>query len=276
MNKLKPLIILMEKVILRLLFVILSLISFYNAYSNSTFDSNAKRIILNDSDVIAEVNNRALLIDLMHIDGEVTIKTSSMDESGSIEIKVKKQDDIWYRIHGSFAFISKDAFIGYFTRKNFVFVNNLNETIIEGKTTDTNIGYITRIRCSFDDIMNVMSGTCFIPVSEQDTVSSEDDPTFFLISVKSENKTKKYWVRKDDYTVTKYLQYYNKNDIYLSVEYFNYYKTSNSAYAKKIVIQRPAKREKMSLFFTEVLFNQNNLSFRVERPSDYRKINWFK
>jgi hypothetical protein len=120
-----------------------------------------------------------------------------------------------------------------------------------------------------------MSGTCFIPVLEQDSVYSEEDPAFYLISVKSQNKLKKYWIRKEDYLVTKYIQYDEKNNIYLIVEYSNYFKTYNSAYAKKIVIQRPSKKEKMSLFLTGILLNQNNLNFNLEMPSGYRKIKWF-
>jgi hypothetical protein len=233
-------------------------------------------VVQSDSDVVAVVNRNALLIDMIHSNGEIAVKTSSIDESGSIEIKVKRKDDVWYKISGSIAVFSKDAFWGHFNRKNFIYVNNLNETVIEGKTNDTNIGYITRIRCSFDDIQNVMSGTCYICVTEKDIVVSENDPTFYLITIKSENKSKKYWIRKDDYTVTKYVQYDDKNDIYLTVEYSNFYKTSNSAYAKRIVIQRPAKREKLSLFLTEVSLNQNNLIFTVDVPSDFRKIKWLK
>ena len=233
-------------------------------------------VVQSDSDVVAEVNRNALLIDMIHSNGEIAVKTSSIDESGSIEIKVKRKDDVWYKISGSIAVFSKDAFWGHFNRKNFIYVNNLNETVIEGRTTDTNIGYITRIRCSFDDIQNVMSGTCFICVGEQDKVVSEDDPSFYLITVKSDNKYKKYWIRKDDYTVTKYIQYDDKNNVYLTVEYSNFYKISNSSYAKKIVIERPAKREKLSLYLTEVSLNQNNLNFRVDIPSDFRRIKWLK
>jgi hypothetical protein len=261
--------------ILFLSFIIISNISY-----PQNLDSliGKKYIVQNDSDVIAEVNYRTLLIDLIYTKGEISVKTPSIDQSGSIEIKVRRKDDVWYKISGSFAFISKDAFWGHFNRKNFIYVNNLNDptTVIEGRTTDTNIGYITRIRCSFDDIQNVMSGTCFICVGEQDTVISENDPNLYLITVKSGNKSKKYWINKDDYTVTKYVQYDNKNDVYLIVEYSNFFKTINSAYAKKIVIQRPSKREKMTLYLTEVSLNQNNLNFRVEIPSDSKKINWFK
>ena len=250
----------------------------YDSLSINNLDSLQHKvyIVQGDSDIIAQVNSKTLLVDLIHSEGEIAVKTPSIDESGSIEIKIKRMDDVWYKISGSFAFISKDAFWGHFHRKNFIFVNNLNETVIEGRSSDTNIGYITRIRCSFDDIQNVMSGTCFITVDEQDAVSSEDDPTFHLITVKSENNSKKYWIRKDDYTVSKYIQYDNKNDVYLTVDFSDFYKTSSSAYAKKIVIQRPTKREKMSLFLTEVLLNQNNLNIRVDIPSDFRKIKWLK
>ncbi len=250
----------------------------YDSLSINNLDSLQHKLYLvqGDSDIIAQVNSMALLVNLIHSQGEIVVKTPSLDESGSIEIKIKRMDDVWYKISGSFAFISKDAFWGHFHRKNFIFVNNLNETVIEGRSSDTNIGYIIRIRCSFDDIQNVMSGTCFIPVDEQNTVTSEDDPTYNLITVKSEKKSIKYWIRKDDYTVTKYVQYDTKNEVYLTVDFSDFYKTSSSAYAKKIVIQRPSKREKMSLFLTEVLLNQNNLNFRVDIPSDFRKIKWLK
>jgi|WetSurMetagenome_2_1015567.scaffolds.fasta_scaffold25685_4 hypothetical protein len=262
MKKLIPLI-----VIFVFLLLVPKIVSSQTYLSLDTINNENK-----DSILIEEINKRSILIDKIHSEGELAIKTPSMDETGSIEIKEKKLDDVWYRIYGSFAIFSKDAFIGHFSRKNFIYVNNMNETVITGKTTDTNIGYITRIRCSFDDIMNVMSGTCYIPVNEQDTISSEDDGS--VIVIKSGEKTKKYWVSMSDYTVTKYIQYDEKNDVYLSVEFSNFVKAGNSNYAKRIVIQRPAKREKLTLALTEVNLNQGNLSFYVEVPSDYRKIRW--
>jgi len=315
-----------------------------------------------DSVLIAEVNYRSLQINMIHSEGELAIRTPSMDESGSIEIKAKKLDDLWYRIHGSFAVFSKDAFIGHFNRKNFIYVNNLNETIITGKTNDTNIGYITRIKCCFDDIMNVMTGTCHIALSERDDISSETDGSETVITVKSyggkdlkdtlilakemlENgrteelvnslnefirmleeplkknileqtkgldlieraklliddsardksmissliesvdslgragiltseKIRKYWINRNEYLVTKYIQYNDKKEVYLSVEFFNFVNTAGASYAKKIIIQRPAKREKLTLILTSVRLNQSNLSFRVELPSDYRRVKW--
>jgi len=87
-------------------------------------------------------------------------------------------------------------------------------------------------------------------------------------------KIRKYWINRNEYLVTKYIQYNDKKEVYLSVEFFNFVNTAGASYAKKIIIQRPAKREKLTLILTSVRLNQSNLSFRVELPSDYRRVKW--
>ncbi|MGH2574444.1 MAG: hypothetical protein ACRDFC_01960 [Ignavibacteria bacterium] len=59
-----------------------------------TEDSRSKHI----SDIIKEVNRRSAGIDLINSEGEIKIKTPKVDESGSIEIRAKKKDDLWFKI----------------------------------------------------------------------------------------------------------------------------------------------------------------------------------
>ena len=74
--------------------------------------------------VIKNVNSRATPIDKVHSEADINIKTSTMDQNGFIEIKLQRANDFWFRIWGKFAFISKDAFIAHFNRKNFIYLNN--------------------------------------------------------------------------------------------------------------------------------------------------------
>jgi hypothetical protein len=107
-----------------------------------------------------------------------------------------------------------------------------------------------------------------------DTISSQQDGSNTILIVKSIGKTKKYWVNTNDYLVLNYIQYDDKNEVYLTVDFSMFEKVRSSAYAKKIIIQRPAKGERLTLFLTEVNLNQSNLSFYVEIPDDYRRIRW--
>src|SRR6266498_4394264 len=71
------------------------------------------------SGIIKEVNRRSALIDDIHSEGEITVRTKDIDNSGSVEIKVKKKDDVWFLIEGPMGI---DIAEGHFGRKKFLFL----------------------------------------------------------------------------------------------------------------------------------------------------------
>src|SRR5476649_1947779 len=69
------------------------------------------------AEIIKEVNNRASFVDNIISEGDVKVKTAKMDESGSIEIHVKKKDDVWFDLTGT---LGVSGAMAHFNRKNFV------------------------------------------------------------------------------------------------------------------------------------------------------------
>jgi len=226
-------------------------------------------------EIINKVNELSMYIDNVHAEAEISIKTAKIDEEGNIEIKAKKNiDEFWFRIWGSFAFISKDAFFGHFTRNNFLYYNNLNNYSIQGPTTDTNIGYVVRVRASFDDMMNAMTGTVRIPVYDEDTVIMKTDNTYYTIMFKSPRYKRQYWVKKSDYSVTKYEYYNNKMQSILRLEFYNFMKLGMGSYARNITIYRPLNRDELKLSFSSYLTNQSYLDFKIDIPYDCKRKVW--
>ena len=234
---------------------------------NSQYSDSLRELIAN---VIKEVNERSSSIDLIHSEGEVYVKSKTIDQNGKIEIKAKKPDDFWFRIWGSFAIISKDAFIAHFGRQNFVYFDNLKDKVIEGPSTDDNIGYITRIKCSFDDMMNALTGTVRI-TSNRDTIAYSDDDDYYMLTLKS-GKIRKFWIRKSDYRVDKYVYLNRKMLATLTIAFSNFNLNSNGQYAKKIEITKGSIYIKYTI--KDISFQQTNLNFNVDFPSGVRRVRW--
>jgi hypothetical protein len=225
--------------------------------------------------LIKSVNLTSSGIDFLHSENVVKIKTSTMDGTGEIEIRMKRNDDIWFKISGGVAFVSKDAFIAHFNRKKFIYFDNLNNKVIEGPTTDVNIGIIARIKCSFDDLLNVMSGACTVNYTDFDTLSMTDDQNEYIITVKGK-KILKYWIDKKTNTVVKYA-YINKNfKEYLRIMYSNLTKAGDSFYARKVEITKPNTNELLKIVNENYTLNNPSLDFKVDFPLDARRVFWDK
>lgn len=225
---------------------------------------------------INEVNEVSSKVDLIHSESVVKFKAASLDQTGEIEIKVKKKDDIWFRIWGSFAFVSKDAFIAHFNRNKFLYFDNLNDKVIEGPTTDNNIGYIARIKCTFDDLLNVMSGTGRIVYTNADTLSMENDKNNVIIYIKGKSKEVRYVVDGTKKYVDKYSYYNLKKKEYLRITFGNFVYVNGGYFARKVDITKPMSNEYLKIVNESYTTNNANMNFKVDFPSDVRRIKWDK
>ena len=160
--------------------------------------------------------------------------------------------------------------------KKFLYFDNLNDKVIEGPTTDNNIGYIARIKCSFDDLLNVMSGTGRIVYTENDTLSTENDKNSVIIHLKGKDREVKYWVESNKKYVEKYSYYNLKNKEYLRITYGNFVNVSGGYYARKVDITKPLTNEYLKIVNENYTTSNPNLNFNVDFPSDVRRIKWDK
>jgi hypothetical protein len=222
--------------------------------------------------IIKEVNKRSAEVDNIISDGEIKIKTPKIDESGSIEIHVKKKDDVWFKIEGP---LGIDAATAHFGRDKFVFFDDLNDVVTTGSTTILNIGTLTKIRCTFDDMLNAFSGTVRIPKGKKDILSMSEEGGMYVVSLKRGTITRKYWVDKTKYSVSKYIYLSKTGQTLISLEFSNFSSYGTSSYAKKVEIRRPKQREYFKITMETVNLNQNYLDFKVDYPyGEVRMRTW--
>src|SRR5206468_7134619 len=146
-------------------------------------------------------------------------------------------------------------------RKKFTFYDPRNDKAIEGSTNISNIGALTKIRVTFDDLMNAFTGTVRIVKSKSDSLNLFEEGNQYVVWAKRGTITRKYWVDKTNYYVTKYA-YYDKSGVTLDqIEYSNFIPHLDGFYAKTIEVRRPKQAEYFKLELEQVSLNVSNLSF---------------
>jgi len=224
------------------------------------------------SRIIKEVNSRSAEIDNIISSGEIKIKTPKVDETGDIENHIKKKDDLWFKIEGPMGI---DVAVAHFNRDRFTFFDDLNDVVTTGSTTILNIGTLTKIRCTFDDMLNAFSGTVRISKGKKDELSMSEEGNQYVLSLKRGTITRKYWVDKDNYFVYKYIYLSKTGQTLISFEFSNFSYYGTGTYARKVEIRRPKQNEYFRLTMETVSLSQSYLDFKVDYPyGDVKMRTW--
>ena len=240
---------------------------------DSTQTTETDPVKLEVSRIVKEVNSRSSEINNIISSGEIKIKTPKIDETGDIEIHVKKKDDLWFKIEGP---LGIDAAVAHFNRDRFTFFDDLNDVVTTGSTTILNIGTLTKIRCTFDDMLNSFSGSVRISKGKKDELAMTEEGNQYVLSLKRGTITRKYWVDKDNYFVYKYAYYSKTGQTLISFEFSNFSYSGTSTYARKVEIRRPKQNEYFRLTMENVSLNQSYLDFKVDYPYGDVKVRTWK
>lgn len=260
-----------------LLFVIVSLIicgCFLPVFAQDAMDEGD--INPEAMELIKEVNRRSSLTDNINSTGEISVKAPGVDESGSIEIREKKKDDVWFKLEGP---LGIDVAEGHFNRTNFVYYNALGSYSITGPTTLLNISAISRMAISFDEMMNAFSGTVRIVRYKGDTATVEQSGSQKILSFISHTGggsriTRKYKINATDYAVTNYVISDSKGRTTLSMDFGSIFISGETSYARQVEVRNPLKGVYVKLKFENYKTNQTGLGFNVFVPSDAKKKVW--
>lgn len=261
-----------QKTILKLkkLFLHASIISLLIFYSCTASESeNIPDITFEDLKVLVNRNSGKLVS--LDADGEISIDSPTLSNSGSITVSIFKPDSVYTKLEGPFGIDVADLLI---TRENFVYYNVQENRVIRGPTTPQNLGVIMRIKVSFDELVNAFSGKfTFNDDSYNDAVISKEDGNY-VVSLKSGDEKKKYWIDSRNYYVTKIGTYDAQNNPKIEIMYANFYEKDGIHFPKNITINRPKEKQNIWLNYSKEEFNNSKLNYRLKIPKSAKQINW--
>jgi hypothetical protein len=219
----------------------------------------------------SRVNENSLKLKSLDADGEISIDSPDISNSGSITVSINKPDSVFTKLEGPFGIDIADLLI---TRNNFIYYKPQDNTVIRGPSNSHYLGIIMKIKIEFDDIVNAFSGKFVFDDEKYDEEKITVENGNYVIILKKDNEHKKFWINPENFYVTKLGTYEINGDTKIEILYENFYERDGIYFPKNITITRPKEKQNIWLSYSSETFNNNKLTYRLKIPKSARQINW--
>lgn len=248
--------------------ILLSLIS----CSASDSDKNPPEITI--AELKEKLNMRSGKINSLVASGNISFDSPERSGSGWFEIKLKKPDTIYIKIEGPFGISIANALI---TRNDFIFYNVQENTVIRGHSTELNIGAILKIKISFEQLINGLTGGFRFQVEPGDTMKAKVEERNYIIENYISSGYEKFHIAPDIY-LKKY-EFKNLNGTaLLETDYSAHVREEISKTAldfpRKISIKNKTLKQSVYMEYENVSLNNEEIMFSIKIPSSAKQLKW--
>ncbi len=141
-----------------------------------------------------------------------------------------------------------------------------------GKSKSFNMSQIFQVNVHFIDLLKLVSGIPFFSDLDSAQLSVEDDQ--YIITIKTEDSMKKYWIDPRHYVVSDF-HLYNKDEKLIMKQEFRQYSGKRGVFLPKIIrIYQPQNKQQITLIYEERTTNMKLTSsdFKMNIPETAEKI----
>jgi hypothetical protein len=257
------------------LFIIIAAVSFtfYSCTASDTSSGDYKASDIAFNDLRKRVNENSRKLKSLDADGEISIDSPDMSNSGSITVSIFKPDSVFTKLEGPFGISIADLLI---TRNNFIYYKPQDNTVIKGPSSPQYLGIIMKIKVDFDDIVNAFSGKYVFSENEDDYTDAKItmSENNYLVVLNGETEIKKFWINRDEFYVTRIGTYEPNGETKIEIKYEKFYERDGIHFPKNITITRPKERQNIWLTYSKEKFNSNKLTYRLRIPKSAKQIIW--
>ena len=119
-------------------------------FYSCTASEGEKESDISFEEIRARVNESSARLLSLDADGEISIDSPELSNTGSITVSINKPDSIFTKLEGPFGIDVADLLI---TRENFIYYNVMDNKVIKGMTTPSNLRYIMKVNvCNVFDM----------------------------------------------------------------------------------------------------------------------------
>lgn len=196
--------------------------------------------------------------------GSITIETPENANNARFELKIKKPDSLLIELRGPFG-ISVGTLM--LSRRTYVFYNSLENLVQRGFSDINSIKPIVNLEFSFDDIINLFTGSyLYSSINISKTYLDINENKFSLKEYNSPS-IKEVLINTDNNDVLKYTELDQNGKLKLEVEAKRYRNHDGTAMPYWIRIILPQQQKGITIAYDKIILNkQVNCSFNV--PGD--------
>jgi outer membrane lipoprotein-sorting protein len=204
-------------------------------------------------------------------EGTISVETPTMAQSGSFALTLRKPDSLMVNLRGPFGIKIGSALL---TRQEFWFYSSLENRLFTGETSPRNLLRVLRVNLSFDDLLNLFTGGVFQPtdVGEPDQAGVEEGQ--FILLYKNDNGTHKYIIDPRNLLITKIQNLDDQGKLLFEQRFVNFQSIDSTQIPFNIRIMQPKERRMISVVYSELVLNRQDLEFTFSYPQNAERVHW--
>ena len=251
------------------LYLLLSITIFYSCTASNDINITEKPIGL----IKYYVNKNTNKFSSLDSEGNLTIETKDMNNSGSFTLSVVKPDSLYIYIQGPLGISVAQILL---TRQNFIYYNIRDNVVYKGPSNRKNIKIVLKVDMDFDEVMNAFSGKYLFKdtTSLFDSLKTEGNNYIIISPDFNSKEIKKFWIDADTYSVNKYIKLNSDGKEVLIIEYSDCFKSDDIYFPNTINISKPIDKQYIWLNYTSKTFNIPKLNFKLKISNNARVIIW--
>jgi outer membrane lipoprotein-sorting protein len=204
-------------------------------------------------------------------EGRISVETPEITQSGAFILILRKPDSVLINLQGPFGIKVGSALV---TRTGFSFYNSLENKLITGSASIENLNRILHVQLSFDDLLNIFSGGGFL----DDDLHSPDETRIengqFIFVYTSQNSSRRYWIEPTSLNIQR-IQFLDRSGKLTLEQTFNDFENVDGiAMPYAIRITHPKTQQMLTLKYSEIMVNVEQLQFTFTIPLNAERIRW--
>ena len=204
-------------------------------------------------------------------EGTISVETPTMAQSGSFVLTLRKPDSLLVKLQGPFGIKIGSALL---TRKDFWFYSSLENRLFVGETNPKNLSRVLHVNLNFDDLLNLFTGGVF-----QQTDSGSPDQTGvedeqFILLYRNGEGTHKYYIDPQTFLIMKIQNLDDQGKLLFEQRFVNFQTIDSAQVPFNIRIMQPKERRMVSVVYSDLEINKQNLEFTFSYPPNAERVRW--
>jgi outer membrane lipoprotein-sorting protein len=203
--------------------------------------------------------------------GYITVESPEIAQTGSFELMLRKPDSVLVKFEGPFGL---DVGAALLTRSEFFFYNSLQNRLISGSMSRSNLGRILRVDVTFEELLNLLTGGTFFSEDQDapESFSMEDDQ--FVLTYTHNGGSRRYWVDPSSLLIGK-IEHFDRQGKPIFEQHFrNFRSVEGTSLPYHVRVLQLRERRAIALSFSSILINANELRFSLDVPKNAQRVRW--
>jgi len=204
-------------------------------------------------------------------EGTISVETPTMAQSGSFTLFLRKPDSLLVNLQGPFGIKIGSALL---TRKDFWFYSSLQNRLFTGETNAKNLFHVLHVNLTFDDLLNLFTGGVFQQedLGTPDQTGVEDNQ--YTLLYQSKTGSHKYYIDPQSLLITKMQNLDEEGKLLFEQRFLNFQTIDSTQVPFNIRIIQPKERRMVSVVYSDLELNRQNLEFTFSYPRNAQRVQW--